>query len=191
MVILAILAILWAGVIGSWLKERASSRQGDSVLAFREQLTTLQRTQPGGIRNGIDGRATPSVLQVPAHVASSRAALANERMRQRRRDILLGLGIVAGVTFLAAAFTGSAALIGLNVVCDLAAGAYVFALVSQQRVAQERQAKVRYLSASTPPGSSRPVRPARPARPARPGVQPARRPATRVEPAMLRRTVAN
>src|SRR5437016_2230485 len=53
MLLLGVLVILWAVLIGSWLKDRASTRPGDSVSAFRDQLHTLQRTQPGGRRGAL------------------------------------------------------------------------------------------------------------------------------------------
>ena len=45
--VLAALAIVWAVVLGSYVKEKSTHRTGDSVSAFKNQLSTLQRTQPG------------------------------------------------------------------------------------------------------------------------------------------------
>jgi hypothetical protein len=112
-------------------------------------------------------------------------------MRRRRRDVLFGLLIVAGITFLAAAFTGSAALIGLNVVCDLAAAAYVMALVQQQRLATEQQVKVRYLPSSTPARPARSTRPAARAAGRNLAQRPARLPQVNAETAFLGRSATN
>lgn len=191
MVILVVLAILWAGVIGSWLRERAQAHQGDSTLAFRQQLSTLQRTQPGMAR-GVAPR--PRSAQTPGsrQAASNRRSLAQAEMRRRRRDVLFALLIVAGITFLAAAITGSAALIGLNILCDLAAAGYVVALVQQQRLATEQQVKVRYL-----PNAATSARPARAARPAAVAAgqhvaqRPARRPQMHADAAFLGRSATN
>lgn len=196
MVILAILAILWAGVIGTWLRDRARANQGDSTLAFRQQLSTLQRTQPGGI-NPLGGSSPRSAAD--RRVVANRRALAQAEMRRRRRDILLGLLIAAGVTFLAAVFSGSAALVGLNIVCDLAAAGYVALLVQNQQMAMERRTKVRYLPSAAPaPRSRTAARPVRSAvavgqhmpvatgRPAGRPVRPAR--AAHAEAALLGRS---
>lgn len=191
MVILAVLAILWAGVIGSWLRERAHAHQGDSTLAFRQQLSTLQRTQPGAPRGAV---ARPRSAQTAGsrEAASNRRSLAQSEMRRRRRDVLFALFIVAGITFVAAAISGSAALIGLNVVCDLVAAGYVVALVQQQRLATEQQVKVRYL-----PNTAASVRPARAARPSAVAVgqqltqRPVRRTQLNADAALLRRSATN
>lgn len=160
MVILAILAVLWAGVIGSWLRERAQANHGDSTIDFRRQLSNLQRTQPGGAR-GLGARGQLNAAD--RRVMANRRALAQAEMRRRRRDILLGLVAAAGVTFLLAVATGAGALIAINIICDLAAAGYVALLVQHQRTAIERRTKVRYLPSAAPaaPRSGAASRPAR------------------------------
>lgn len=132
--VLAVLGIVWLVVIGSYIKEKASTKAGDSVSAFRDQLSTLQRTQPGRAHGA--PRASNGRLSTPP------PSLSNEA-RMRRRNVLFSLVGLAAFTFLAALVTGSAAMIALNVLCDLAAAAYVALLVNQQRIAQEQRAKVR------------------------------------------------
>lgn len=168
--LLGFLVILWAIVIGSYVKDRASVRPGDSVSAFRDQLHTLQRTQPGGRRASHAPLVGPRLGQ-PRSLAGgtgSRPPAVSARLRQRRRDVLLTLAGAAAFTFLVALVVQSTLLIAINVLCDLALAAYVVALVQQQRMARERQVKVRYLPS-----------------------QAAARPASRDRAAVLSRTAAN
>ncbi len=187
MVILAILAVLWAGVIFTWVRERAHDNRGDSTHAFRQQLSTLSRTHPGA------RRSTGFPAQVPGaqRAVLTRRSAADAAMRRRRRDVLTALVGASLITFLFAAFVGSLALILLNAVCVIATVGYVVLLAQQQQLAQERRQKVRYL-----PGAAAPARAAyrqaevamavgehrggRPMRPARLGAEAAamRRPAT-------------
>jgi hypothetical protein len=140
-VVLAALAIVWAVVLGSYVKEKSTHRTGDTVSAFKDQLSTLQRTQPGYPARAASGA-------VPASSSRWHSSAA----RRRRRDILFGLIAVAATTFLLAAVTGSMPLIVLNILCDLAAAGYVALLVNQQRIVTEQRTKVRQI---------RPVQPAR------------------------------
>lgn len=132
--VLAALAIVWAVVLGSYVKEKSTHRTGDSVSAFKSQLSTLQRTQPGYPARGASGAAPTG----SSHWHSSAA-------RRRRRDILFGLVAVAATTFLLAAVTGSTPLIVLSIVSALAAAAYVALLANQQRIVTEQRTKVRQL----------------------------------------------
>ena len=132
--VLAALAIVWAVVLGSYVKEKSTQRTGDTVSAFKDQLSTLQRTQPG-----YPARAASGAVPVTSSRWHSSAA------RRRRRDILFGLVAVAATTFLLAAVTGSMSLIVLNILCDLAAAGYVALLVNQQRIVTEQRTKVRQI----------------------------------------------
>ncbi len=139
--VLAVLGLVWAVVIGSYLKEKTTTSSGDSVSAFRAQLTTLQRTQPGGVA------PTRSRLSTMPQSLSTDA-------RRRRRDVLFTLVGLAAFTFLVAMFKRTMPFVTLNVICDLAAAGYVALLVNQQRIAQEQRTKVRHLR----PASVSPVR---------------------------------
>lgn len=138
--VLTILGIVWAVVIVSYLREKTATTTGDSVSAFRDQLTTLQRTQPG--RDRVAGRAQQSARPALATRAHSGEA------RRRRRDVLFTLVGVAGFTFIVALFNPTMPFILLNVVSVLAAVGFIALLVSQQRIATEQAAKVRPLRAA-------------------------------------------
>ncbi|MCE2525124.1 MAG: hypothetical protein J4F99_03965 [Acidimicrobiia bacterium] len=69
------------------------------------------------------------------------ARLQRERGRRRRRNILIGLGSLALVTFVSA-ITAGGAMIAVHVAIDVLLVAYVIALCHRQRRVLERQAKV-------------------------------------------------
>lgn len=132
--VLAALAIVWAVVLGSYVKEKSTHRTGDSVSAFKDQLSTLQRTQPGHPARSASGAALPGSSRWHSSAA-----------RRRRRDILFGLLAVAATTFLLAAVTRSMPMIVLNILSVLAAAGYVALLVNQQRIVTEQRTKVRHI----------------------------------------------
>lgn len=132
--VLAALAIVWAVVLGSYVREKSAHRTNDSVSAFKDQLSTLQRTQPGYLpRTAASG------------VRTTQARRASAAARRRRRDVLFGLVGASVATFLFAAISGSMLWIALNVVCVLAAAAYVALLVNQQKIVTEQRTKVRQI----------------------------------------------
>lgn len=136
--VLLVLAVIWAVVIGCWLKDRAGSRGGgDSVLSFRRQLSTLQRTGPFRQATPSFGHLPPA-LGRPAVRQARGAALA----RKRRRDILFTLLALVGLTFLLAVSLQSVAAIYAFFLCDVLLGGYVVLLRRAQRSSEERRAKV-------------------------------------------------
>jgi hypothetical protein len=196
MLLLGVLVILWAVLIGSWLRDRASTRPGDSVSAFRDQLHTLQRTQPGGRRSSLRASRSESFAPVAAFVPgrpAPRTSSVSASVRRRRRDVLFALAGAAGFTFLLALVLGGPLLIVLNVLCDLALAGYVFALLQQQRIAHEKQLKVRYLPHQQAPAAARAVqRPVSGTRTTRTaGSRPARVPVRKVDTAMVPHSAAN
>ena len=76
---------------------------------------------------------------------------------QRRRRLIIGfLGLLAGVTLLAAFTSTGAARMGLfavNLVFDAALVGYLLLLAQARQVAAEREMKVRYLRAAPAPGT--------------------------------------
>jgi Flp pilus assembly protein TadB len=196
MLLLGVLVILWAVLIGSWLKDRASTRPGDSVSAFRDQLHTLQRTQPGGRRSPLRANRSESFAPVAAFGPgrpAPRTSTLSASVRRRRRDVLFALAGAAAFTFLLALVLGGPLLIVVNVLCDLALAGYVFALLQQQRIAHEKQLKVRYLPHQQAPAAARAVqRPVSGTRTSRAaGSRPARVPVRKVDTAMVPHSAAN
>ena len=76
---------------------------------------------------------------------------------QRRRRLIIGfLGLLAGVTLLAAFTSTGAARMGLfavNLVLDAALVGYLLLLAQARQVAAEREMKVRYLRTAPAPGT--------------------------------------
>lgn len=135
--VLAVLGLVWAVVIGSYVKDKVSFSTRDSVSAFHHQLSTLERTQPGGVRVKT-GPAAPR----PTSAQSNEA-------RRRRRDVLFILMSLAAFTFVVAVFKRTMPFIALNVICDLAVVGFISLLVTQQRIVAEQTVKVRHIRPAT------------------------------------------
>lgn len=146
--VLGVLAIVWIVVLGSYARERMADRRTDSVSAFRSQISTLQRTQPGsrggplGASTYRSGRPGPTM---PCEVA-----------RQRRKNVLVALLSIALSTVALALLVPGLLTIGLASVSVTAFTGYVFLLVERQRLITEQQAKVRPISTAST-ARSRPV----------------------------------
>lgn len=144
---LLFLAVLWAAVAASFLRERIGGAPGDSVVSFRRQLHVLQRTGPVSVppANTLYISSAPSLglgLGVPT---VSPVELRRARTLKRRRDVLFSLLGAMGVTLLLGAIPSLRVLWGLHVVLDLAFAAYVAALVRLRNIAAERDMKLRFL----------------------------------------------
>lgn len=62
--VLLVLAIVWAAVLGSWLRSRAGKTFGDSVGTFRRHLTVLERAAPVRVQPANSMRG-PASIPVP------------------------------------------------------------------------------------------------------------------------------
>ena len=169
--VLLVLAGIWAVVlIPPAIRARAEGRPGDSISAFRRQLTVLRRTGPQVVRpTGSDHRyrshtASASSLSVHGPLRSNRgatavvaarpqvagpsgtaASAARSRTMRRRRDVLSALVVAVVSTLVLGLVPALRVLWAANVVADVLLGAYVALLVHQRNVAAERDMKVRYL----------------------------------------------
>ena len=141
---LLFLAVLWAAVAASFLRERIGGAPGDSVVSFRRQLHVLQRTGPVSVPPANTLRAgygVPSLSTRPVPSVAARRA----RTLKRRRDVLFSLLGAMGVTLVLGAIPSLRALWGLHVVLDLLFAGYVAALVRLRNIAAERDMKLRFL----------------------------------------------
>lgn len=161
MLVLVILGLIWGFVlIPPYLQTRRESRPSDSIASFRQQLSVLERTTPGG-RSDLSrldvGRYEPPRRDPRTNVSHlatragdphrSAAAARRAEARRRRRDVFLTLLGAVGVTFvLAVALGGSMWMV--NLLVDVAFVAYVAMLVSMQQQSAERDRKVRHLPPS-------------------------------------------
>lgn len=153
--VLFILAVLWAGLIFSWLRERTEVRSVNSITSFSKHLSVLERTTPAPHRS-IAGRtresrslaapATPALFGPVNRRPGVQMTLADAR--RRRLNILVGLAVAGLTTFLLALVVGGKLWL-VNLVIDAALVGYVTLLVRAQRIHAERQAKVRYLPMAT------------------------------------------
>jgi hypothetical protein len=130
--VVLILAGLWAFVlVPPWLRNRSEGRPADSISSFRHQLSVLQRSNPTH-PHAFHGRPVMPF-------AMTRAAA-----RRRRRDVLFVLAAAAVITLALGALLGGVVLY-VNFVIDAMLVAYVVLLARAQRLAIERDMKVRYL----------------------------------------------
>lgn len=162
--LLLILAVIWAGVVASLVRDRVGERPSDSIGSFRRQLHVLQRTAPATVApantlyaprehqvapiSAMPMRRRPAV---PASPADSRRA----RTMKRRKDVLVGLLGAMGVTLVLGLIPSFRILLGLHVVLDLAFAGYIALLVHMRNTAAEREMKLRFL-----PGASGGAEPA-------------------------------
>ena len=154
MLVLVILGLIWGSVlIPPYLQTRRESRPGDSIASFRQQLTVLERTTPGGRSSQAELQRTAPRTNV-AHLAArrpqgrrpapSQAATRRAEARRRRRDVFVTLlGAVAVTFLLAVALGGSIWMLQLFV--DVVFVAYVALLVSIQQQSMHQEQTVRHL----------------------------------------------
>lgn len=121
------LAVVWAIVLlPEVLKKFSGVRAGDSIRSFRHQLSSLERSVPGGARrrdNVIDlrdrsaapGRTAPQQPQVPPAV------------RRRRQEVLGSLAAAAVLTLLCTVAFGGPFLV-LHLLVDALLVAYLVLL---------------------------------------------------------------
>jgi Flp pilus assembly protein TadB len=142
--VLIILAVIWAAVLlPPYLQNRSENRPADSISSFRNQLSVLERRT---------GTSSAGYGYGPAPLTALRRRAQRSGARKRRRDILFTLVGAAALTAVLALALGGPVW-ALHLMIDGMLVGYVAMLARAQRVAQERQAKVRYLprSASVPP----------------------------------------
>ena len=141
LVVLLILAVVWAVfLVPQVLRHRAEKTPADSIGAFRNQLSVLERTAPGVPARPV--RASTGVIAPYGSPQGFRVSQ-KELVRRRRQSILLGLLGAMGVTLLGSFLLGG--LLTVHLVLDALFVAYCAMLVRVRNVAAEREMKVRYL----------------------------------------------
>jgi hypothetical protein len=132
LVVLLILAIVWAVfLVPQIVRHRAEKTPADSVGAFRNQLSVLERAAPvvGGAR-----RPAPSV---------SVARATRSQARRRRQLIVVRLLGAMALTLLVGLLVRP--VLYLHVMLDVLFLAYCALLWRAQALVAERDTKVRYL----------------------------------------------
>lgn len=140
LVVLLCLAVIWAVfLVPQVLRARAEKTPADSIGAFRNQLSVLERTTPGGV----PARPVRPTSGVIAPYGGMAPVSQKELVRRRRQNILVGLFGAMGVTLLGGLLISKLFLVHLAL--DLLFVAYCAMLVRARNVAAERDMKVRYL----------------------------------------------
>ena len=138
LVVLLILAVVWAVfLVPQVVRHRAERTPADSVGAFRNQLSVLERATPvvGGPRR-----------PVPGPVSRPMARATRAQVRRRRQVILVRLLGAMAFTFLLGLVVSP--VFYLHVMLDVLFVAYCALLWRAQALATERDTKVRYLPSS-------------------------------------------
>jgi len=142
LVVLLILASVWAVfLVPQVLRARADKTPADSIGAFRNQLSVLERATPA-----TRTRPVRPVDRIPSYAPTAsygRPASSRELARRRRRDVLVGLLGAIGVTLLLGLVVPAFLMLSLLLVVLLVA--YCALLVRVRNLAVEREMKVRYL----------------------------------------------
>jgi len=134
LVVLVILAVLWAIVLLPPLLRSRSERSHDSIGMFNQRLDVLGRT------NGT------------LHPAASTRAMSRERAAKRRRDVSRVLMIAFGGTGLIALGTNSKFAWALFVLSTLALGAFLGLWAYARSLQADRALKVRPMPQQRPAG---------------------------------------
>ena len=154
-VVIAILAVLWAlFLVPQLVRARAERGPADSIGAFRQQLTVLERTAPGTMRPA--GRPVASFPQqraafAPAARPLSTMALSRSQARKRRRDIFCGLLAAMVGSLLLGLLPPLRVMLTLHLVLDVLFVGYVAMLLRIRNSATERDLKVRFLPTGAAP----------------------------------------
>ena len=138
LVVLLVLAVIWAAFLTPQvLRARAEKTPADSIGAFQNQLSVLERTAPAGM-----GR---SYRAAAPYGRTLRGVSQRELARKRRRDILFALLAAMGTTLLLGMVPVFHVLLLVHVLLDGLFVAYCALLVRASNVVAEREMKVRYL----------------------------------------------
>lgn len=163
LLILVLLAVVWAGVGIHWLRTRRPlesmsfagvGRGVPSPRSTRAPVVPLRG--PVGVRgNPSTGRPATRPGVAPVQTYATRG-VSSAQARQRRRMVILGLAGLAFLTLLGA-FAGGGAWVALHLLVDVALLTAVVAVVQYQREVEARRLQVRPLRQ---PMSRQPAMPA-------------------------------
>lgn len=174
LVVLVILAVVWAVFLLPQLFRARAERSTDSIGAFRHQLSILERTAPASsstvtqLRRSTPprsragsrvpaapqpqrrsaapvGRVAHARLQAPRAVTTRRHQAVRASARKRRRDVFCGLLVAMGATLVLGLIPALRVVLVAHVVIDVVFVAYVAMLVRARNLAAERDLKVRFL----------------------------------------------
>jgi hypothetical protein len=144
LVVLLILAVVWAVfLVPQVVRARAERTPADSIGAFRNQLSVLERTTPGMPLRPSPGMPVRPSASLYRPVNTSMASRA--QAQKRRRDIVFGLLAAMAGSLVFGLVPSLRFMLAVHVLIDLLFVAYIGMLVRARNVATEREMKVRYL----------------------------------------------
>lgn len=129
--VIIILGCLWAAVLVPPLLRSRSDRHGGGIGEYAHTLGVLKSST-----KRLNTMTRPAAGLVDGAMHGQQVSRSNE-IKKRRRDILTGLLVACGITFLLALFMGNTTLWFLHIMCDLILAAYVYMLIQikeQQRL---------------------------------------------------------
>lgn len=150
-VVILVLCILWAVVLIPPILRSKADSGNRQVTGGMGQVLSIFGSAAARVRghhgepSGVDALMGP--VGPPAAMGGTGVG-APPRMggggmstsQRRRRDILVGLLAAVGITLIMAAFSnGSIVFFGLNFVCDVALGAYIYLLLQMKSRQQPRR----------------------------------------------------
>jgi membrane protein YdbS with pleckstrin-like domain len=157
LVVLLVLAALWAVVLVPPLLRSRMTRSADSIGEFHYKLGVLSRTNGNAMappvpRSPQPARpvyaSAPAVARAPRRAAAARSRApvpASQRAAKRRGDVLRVLVTATALTMALAYFTGSPALWGVQLLCDLLLAVFVGLWAYARSLQQERSQTVHFL----------------------------------------------
>ena len=150
--VILVLCILWAVVLIPPILRSKADSGNRQVTGGMAQVLSIFGSAAARVRghdreqSGVEALMGPvgppatggTGLGAPARVGGGMTS-----SQRRRRDILVGLLVAVGITLIMAAFSnGSILFFGLNVVCDVALGAYIYLLLQMKSRQQSRRTAV-------------------------------------------------
>ena len=180
LVVLVILAMVWAVFLLPQLFRARAERSTDLIGAFGRQLSVLERAtsvsqgsvtrlRPAAGRRPAGARpsgARPAGMRPAGSIALARAATprptgghavarhhspGRASARKRRRDIFCGLLVAMGVSLVLSIIPAMGMMLWVHLALDVAFVAYVALLVRVRNLATERELKVRFLPTVSSP----------------------------------------
>lgn len=159
-VVLVALGIMWAILlVPGWVRSfRERGGREASIDQFHHQLDVMSSGAPRGRTVTPPGARLKVSERFSNHQRPRTTVPQDSREASvRRRDILVLLSIVSGVTLVGWFVSGLAAVGVAHLVADLLLAGYVYLIVQRRRDEAERMAKVHYL----PRGGETKVEPSR------------------------------
>ena len=131
--VLIILGALWAAVLVPPLLRARSERGTGAIGDYTHTLGVLKTSN----RRVTSASPAAGLVDGSMHQMSSRTS----QIKKRRRDVFTAMLGAAGLTLVLALLLGNTMLWVLQLMCDLALGAYIFMLIQikeQQRMRHEQ-----------------------------------------------------